>query len=148
MTPPPANVPLSFRAAAEALNQPDRTGRALKALVLKREQETGAPIAHRLGGQKQPKMRVTLASLYLIFPDLKPARAPDEITKSIRSYVTAIDHRIAEIAGEKVQELVMPQFREDRARLDQLELSRDQTLLLVEQISKQLAFVTGAKKAG
>lgn len=147
MSPAP-NAPISFRAAAEALQQPDRSGRALKAMVLKREGETGDQIARRLAGKKQPKMRVTLTALYFHFPEFKPPRTSTEVLKSTRAYVEAIDARISEVTAAKVQELVMPMFREDRKRLDELETTSGETVDAVEDLARQLATITGAKKAG
>lgn len=142
------NAPISFRAAAEALQHPDRSGRALKAMVLKREAESGDQIARRLAGKKQPKMRVTLTALYFHFPEFKPPRTGTEVLKSARAYVEAIDARISEVTASKVQELVMPMFREDRKRLDKLESDSEETAETVESLARQVAAITGAKKAG
>ncbi len=152
MTPPSATEPLSFRAAAEALKQKDTTGRALKAIVLQREKELSLQIATRLAGKKQPKMRVTLSAIYQHCPEFKPLRTSEDLTKSVRAYIAAIEDRISEVTADKVQELVMPHFREDRRRLSKLEAETEElkaedqkTLGLVEEISKLVAVLSGAK---
>jgi hypothetical protein len=154
MKEPSTTDALSFRKAAEALKHSDRTGRALRALVLAREQQTGQRIATRMRGAKRPKMQITLSAIYAHLPELKPHRTNDDMTRSVRAYIDAIEERISEVAADKVQELVMPHFNADRRRLTQLETDSDalrkqdtDTLELVEDLSRQVATLTGAKKA-
>ncbi len=156
MTEPATTDPLSFRAAAEALKQKDRTGRALKAVVLQREQELGAQIATRINSpdSTRPHLRVTLSALYGHFPEFKPQRTAEDMTKSVRAYITAIEDRIAEVTADKVQEIVMPHFHADRRRLSALESETEElqaedkkTLGLVEELAQLVAVLTGAKKA-
>jgi hypothetical protein len=148
------NEPLTFREAAIALGQEDDTGRSLRAMVLAREKQTGERIATRLGGEKRPKMQVTLSAIYTHLPELKPQRTHEDMSKSVRAYITAIEDRIADVAAEKIQELVMPHFKADRKRLTDLEDATDKlaeedtkTLGLVEELSRLVAALTGAKKA-
>jgi hypothetical protein len=156
VTGPLATEPLSFRAAAVALKQKDATGRALKAIVLQREQALGIQIATRINqpDSARPHLRVTLGALYQHCPEFKPPRTSEDMTKSVRAYITAIEDRIAEVTADKVQELVMPHFHADRRRLADLESATDalkaedkNTLGLVEELSALVAALTGAKKA-
>lgn len=146
--------PLTFREAASALGMSDKTGRALRDRVLAREAQTGERIATRLGGKKRPKMQITLSALYTHLPELKPHRTNDDMSRSVRAYITAIEERIAEVTADKVQELVMPHFAEDRKRLvdiedavDALKSEDTKTLGLVEELSKLVAALSGARKA-
>lgn len=148
MNEPSNSEPLSFRAAAEALKQKDQTGRALKAIVLKREQDIGIQIATRLGESKKPHLRVTLSALFQYCPEFKPHRTNDDMTRSVRAYIDAIEERISEVAADKVQEIVMPHFREDRRRITQVENDQRETLELVNDLAAQVAGAVGAKKAG
>ncbi|HKY40656.1 MAG TPA: hypothetical protein VJN18_32195 [Polyangiaceae bacterium] len=153
MSQPSLTTPLSFRQAAEALEQQDKTGRGLKAMVLAREAQTSTTIATRLRGKKQPKMRVTLSALYEHLPELRPHRTPGQIKRNIRDYIEAIDERIAEVTAGKVQELVQPQIAELRKRIDSVgrdaETKNQEALELIEDLAKQLSALLGAaKRAG
>jgi hypothetical protein len=156
VTPPSTTEPLTFRAAAAALKQKDHTGRALKTIVLQRERELGLQIATRLNEpeSRRPHLRVTLSAIYQHCPEFKPPRTSEDMAKSVRAYITAIEDRISEVAAEKLQELMMPHFHADRRRLSDLEddtktlkTEGEKTLSLVEELSKLVAVLTGAKKA-
>ncbi len=150
MSKPASNAPLTFRRAAEVLNQDDKTGRALRALVLAREAETGKRIATRLGGQLRPKMKVTLTALFQYLPELRAPKTEDQMMRQIRGYVEAIDDRIKERATEAVQSLVMPHFEDDRRRIASLEQTGEELQAssaslkgLVLKLSEQVAGLVG-----
>lgn len=156
MISPSMTEPLSFRAAAIALKQKDATGRGLKAIVLQREQALGVQIATRINqpDTARPHLRITLGAIYQYCPEFKPPRTSEDMSKSVRAYITAIEDRIAEVTADKVQELVMPHFRADRRRLAGLETATEElkaedkkTLGLIEELSALVAALAGAKKA-
>lgn len=144
---PASNAPLTFRRAAEALGQEDASGRALKAMVLAREAQIGKPIASRMAGKKQPKMKVTLSAIYEHLPELREHKTGEQMMRQIRGYVSAIDDRITERAGEVVQELVMPHFRDDRRRIGVLETEGGELKELVLHLSRQVADLAGVPAA-
>lgn len=147
MTEVSTTQPLSFRAAAEFLQQDDRTGRALKTVVMQREEELGIQIATRLGESKKPHVRITLSALYKHCPEFRPHRTNNDMERSVRAYISAIEERISEVAADEVQKLVMPRFREVQARLRELEEQDARTLELVEGVAAQVAGAVGAKRA-
>lgn len=82
---------LSFSEAAAALGRKrDPRGERLRNLVLNREKQTGKPIAIRLGGEIEPKLRVTLSALYRAFPECRPARV-DYLAASLKELLERVD---------------------------------------------------------
>jgi len=105
---------LTFREAAQKLNRRrDSRGRALRAMVLAREKQTGKKIAIRLGGAVEPKMRITIGALYRAFPELMPARV-DDIARLVRPMLDRERARTLSVVQQEIREKVDP-------RLDRLE---------------------------
>lgn len=109
---------LTFREAAsllERVNDPD--GRKLKLLVLAREKQTGRRIAIRLGGEKAPKLRVTLSAIRRAFPDLRAAHE-DGLALSLRHVA---DH-LREQGDARTKKLIQAELDADlRPRVGKLE---------------------------
>lgn len=147
MTEVATTQPLSFRAAAEVLKQDDKTGRALKTVVLQREEELGIQIATRLGDSKKQHLRITLSALYKHCPEFRPHRTNNDMERSVRAYISAIEERISEVAADEVQKLVMPRFRDVERQLDEMREQDARTLGLVEGLAAQVAGAVGVKKA-
>jgi hypothetical protein len=108
---------LSFRRAAAALGWPDTwaSGLRLKRAVLAREKQLGREIARRVG---RTHLRVTLGALYRALPELRREKS-SENREHVREYLAGIDDRIYEHAARAVQELVEPQIKELRGRLEE-----------------------------
>jgi hypothetical protein len=109
---------MSFREAAHRLNRRrDSRGRALRAMVLARERQTGKKIAIRLNGEKEPKLRITIGALYRYFPELQPARV-DDIARLVRPMLDRTLERASErtrsVVQEEIKKTVVP-------RIDRLE---------------------------
>jgi hypothetical protein len=109
---------LTWREASALLgraNDPD--GRKLKLLVLAREKQSGRQIAIRLGGEKAPKLRVTLSAIRRAFPDLRAAHA-DGLATSIRFLAAELDQR----HDARTKELIQAELDSDlRPRVGKLE---------------------------
>ncbi len=110
---------LSFREAALALGRRrDSRGRRLRNMVLAREAQTGKPIALRLGGTVEPKLRVTIGALYRAFPEMRPARV-DELAAIVRPFVERADERTRVLVRDELSQDIEPRivFLEKHAEL-------------------------------
>lgn len=110
---------LSFREAALALGRRrDSRGRRLRNMVIARERQSGKLIALRLGGEVEPKLRVTLGALYRAFPELRPARV-DELASIVRPFVERADERTRFLVREEISQDIEPRvvFLEKHAEL-------------------------------
>lgn len=106
---------LSFRDAASALGRKhDPRGERLRNLVQTRERQTGKPIAIRLAGESEPKLRITLSALYRAFPEMRPARI-DYLAASLKELLSEVDAH--------TESVVLKVLEKQRvlARLDRLE---------------------------
>jgi len=113
---------LSFsQAAAELQREGDPIGRKLRNLVIARERETGKRIAIRLGGTKEPKLRVTIGSLYRHLPELRPARI-DDLARLVRPMLERQEERLTtrteNLIREKVDRDVLPRVEKVEKRLE------------------------------
>lgn len=78
-------------------------------MVLAREQQTGRLIAIRLSGPKEPKLRVTLSSIYRHFPELRPARVDDLVTMA-RQLSERAEARTKTVVHEIIAESIEPRL--------------------------------------
>lgn len=110
MSRPHLEEELSFREAALELGRKrDPRGRRLRAMVLARERQTGRPIAIRLSGPKEPKLRITLGALYRAFPELRPARV-DDLVAMARQLSERGDARTKTLVQEVLAQSVEPRL--------------------------------------
>jgi hypothetical protein len=101
---------MSFsRAAAELNRQDDPIGRKLRNLVIKREQEIGKRIAIRMSEGREPKLRVTIGSLYRFFPELRPAQIGD-LARLMKPMLDKAEARTRSLVQEEIAERVTPRL--------------------------------------
>jgi hypothetical protein len=101
---------MSFsRAAAELNRQDDPIGRKLRNMVIKREQELGKRIALRMSEGREPKLRVTIGSLYRYFPELRPAQIGD-LARLMKPMLEKAESRTRVVVQEEIDKTVSPRL--------------------------------------
>lgn len=101
---------LSFsEAAAELGRHRDPKGRKLRNMVVARELQTGRKIAIRLGGQKEPKLRITIGAIYRAFPELAPAKI-DDIARLMKPMLDRSEARTRDVVREEIDRDVLPRI--------------------------------------
>ena len=90
---------LTWPAAAEALGlgSTPQAGRRLRDAVMAREKRTGKLIATRLGGQKAPKTRISIAAIEQHLPEMmKGVQQP--VRAQLAAYLQGLEGRTRERA--------------------------------------------------
>jgi hypothetical protein len=101
---------LSFsQAAAELGRHRDPKGRKLRNMVVARERQTGKPIAIRLAGAKEPKLRISIGALYRAFPELAPAKI-DDIARLMKPMLERSEARTRDVVREEIEKDVLPRI--------------------------------------